>query len=71
MQLITRFIELSLEAIEKKIDIERITNLPLLRSMRRMNEDIGEDDLKKFDLLRVEMENEFSKLMKQEFSDVS
>ena len=71
MQLITRFIELSLEAIEKKVDIERITNLPWLRSMRRMNEDIGEDDLKKFDLLRVEMENEFSKLMKQEFSDVS
>ena len=61
----------NLEAIEKKVNIENIINLPLLRRIRRMNEDIGEDDMKQFEELRVEMEKEFSKLMKQEFSDVS
>ena len=71
MKLIARFIDLSLEAIEHQVDIESITNLPLLRRLRRMNEDLGEDDMEQFNVLWVDMENAFSKLMKQRMSDVS
>ncbi|MGK7909348.1 MAG: V-type ATP synthase subunit A [Synechococcus sp.] len=71
MKLITRFIDLSLEAIEQQVDIESITNLPLLRRLRRMNEDLGEDDMEQFNVLRADMENAFGKLMKQRTSDAS
>ena len=36
MQLLARFIRLSEKAIEQKVDIELINNLPLLRKLRRM-----------------------------------
>ena len=65
MQLITRFIELSEQAIEQKVAVELIGKLPILRRLRRMNEDIGEQDLEKFETLRSDMENAFSALGKQ------
>jgi V/A-type H+-transporting ATPase subunit A len=65
MRLISRFIELSQQAIERQVDIENITSLPILRRLRRMNEDIGEDDMDKFETLRKEMENIFAKLVSE------
>jgi len=65
MQLLTRFIELSAQAIEQKVDFELISTMPILRRLRRMNEDIGEHDLDKFEALRVGMEQAFSALPKQ------
>jgi V/A-type H+-transporting ATPase subunit A len=65
MQLLTRFIELSEQAIEQKVAVELIGKLPILRRLRRMNEDIGEQDLEKFETLRSDMENAFSALGKQ------
>jgi V/A-type H+-transporting ATPase subunit A len=71
MQLLSRFIHLSQQAIEQGTDIELINNLPLLRRLRRMSEDIGEDHLDQYDALRTELENAFATLVKKEVSDVS
>ena len=66
MQLLTRFIELSEQAIEQRVDFELIGNLPILRRLRRMSEEIGEHDMDKFETLRTELEQVFSTLAKQE-----
>lgn len=65
MRLISRFIELSQQAIERRVDIENITSLPILRRLRRMNEDIGEDNMDKFATLRKEVESIFAKLVSE------
>ncbi len=65
MQLLTRFIELSEQAIEQKVAFELINTLPILRRLRRMNEDIGEQDMEQFEALRTDMENAFAALVKQ------
>jgi V/A-type H+-transporting ATPase subunit A len=69
MQLLSRFIELSQQAVEQGVDIELINNLSLLRRLRRMSEDISEDDLERYDALRTELENAFATLMKKELID--
>jgi V/A-type H+-transporting ATPase subunit A len=69
MQLLTRFIELSEQAIEQKVAVELISSLPILRRLRRMNEDIGEQDMERFETLRTDMENAFSSLRKQGSAD--
>jgi V/A-type H+-transporting ATPase subunit A len=62
MQMISRFIELSNNAIELNISVETIIALPIMRRLMRMGEEIGEDDLDRFDALRVELDGVFSKL---------
>jgi V/A-type H+-transporting ATPase subunit A len=69
MQLLTRFIELSEQAIGQKVAFELISSLPILRRLRRMNEDIGEQDVEQFEVLRSDMENAFSALKKQGTAD--
>lgn len=69
MQLLTRFIDLSEQAIEQKVAVELISTLPILRRLRRMNEDIGEQDMERFETLRTDMENAFSSLRKQGSAD--
>lgn len=71
MNLLTRFIDLSQQAIDQKVDIELINTMPLLRRLRRMNEDISEDDMEQYDVLRTDMENAFSSFSKQGLSNVS
>ena len=70
MQLITEFIEMSEKAIDEDVDFEDIVTLPILRRLRRMNEEIGEQDLQAFEGLRNEMENAFAKLSKQSGTQV-
>jgi len=62
MQLLARFIRLSEKAIEQGVDIELINNLPLLRKLKRMSEDIGETELERYDALRAEQEEAFAAL---------
>lgn len=64
MQLINTFIDLSEAAIDNEVDFEDIGTLAILRRLRRMNEDIGEDNLNEFETLRRDMENAFAKLSK-------
>ncbi|MDH5324659.1 MAG: V-type ATP synthase subunit A [Gammaproteobacteria bacterium] len=63
MQLLSRFIELSSNAVQQQVSMESIHSLPILRRIRRMGEEIGEDDLPGFGLLNNEMERVFSQLM--------
>ena len=63
MQLLSRFIRLSEKAIEQGVDFELVSNLPLLRKLRRMSEDISEDELEQYDALRSEQEDAFAALM--------
>ena len=63
MQMISRFIELSQNAIELDISVETITALPIMRRLMRMGEEIGEDDLDRFDGLRTELDAVFSGLL--------
>ncbi|MGD8568869.1 MAG: V-type ATP synthase subunit A [Gammaproteobacteria bacterium] len=66
MQLLSRFIDTSRQALEQGVAIEQINNLPLLRKLRRMSEDIGEDELERFDALRTELTNAFAALAEKE-----
>ncbi len=66
MQLINHFIDLSEQAIEHKVNVEQISAMPIMRRLRRMNEDIGEDALQQYDVLFGDMENAFSSLLKQD-----
>jgi len=66
MQLIIRFIDLSEQAVDNKVNIDQITTMPIMRRLRRMNEDISEDELEKFDSLLGDMESAFSSLGKEE-----
>jgi V/A-type H+-transporting ATPase subunit A len=66
MQLLSRFIDTSRQALEQGVAIEHINNLPLLRKLRRMSEDIGEDELEQFDALRTELTNAFAALAEKE-----
>ena len=63
MQLLSRFIRLSEKAIEQGVDIELINNLPLIRKLRRMGEDISEAEIEQYDDLRTEQEEAFAKLV--------
>jgi V/A-type H+-transporting ATPase subunit A len=62
MQIITRFIELSENAVDMNIDIETIGTLPVMRGLMRMGEEIGEDDQDKFHDLRIELDAAFTHL---------
>ena len=65
MQLLNDFIDLAEQALEQNVEIDNIANMPLLRRIRRMNEDIGEDQLEEFETLTNDMENAFAKLVKE------
>jgi V/A-type H+-transporting ATPase subunit A len=62
MKMITRFIELSKNAIALGASIETISTLPILRRLMRMSEDISEDNLDKFNDLHNELDSIFSPL---------
>ncbi len=66
MQIITRFIKLSENAIELGITLEAISALAVMRRLMRMGEEIGEDDLDKFDQLRAELDHSFTRLTRSE-----
>ena len=51
LKLIVRFITLAEAALERGAALQEMTELPLLRRLQRMGEEIGEDQLQKFDEL--------------------
>ena len=44
------------------ISAETVTALPVMRKLMRMGEEIGEDDLEKYNDLRIELDDAFSQL---------
>ena len=59
MQLIERFIELSADAVAAGAKVEDISAMPVLRQLRRMGEEIGNEDPEKFEELGKALESAF------------
>jgi hypothetical protein len=51
------------------VSVEEINALPVMRRLRRMGEEIGDDELDKFDELRHELEVECTRLTMQAARD--
>ena len=62
MGLIDRFIDLSADAVAAGIAIEDIGRLPVLRELRRMGEEIPNDEPERFDALGKALERAFMQL---------
>ena len=71
MQLIMHFIEQSEAAIADGASIDQITEMKVIRRLRRMNEDIAEDELNKFQLLQNSLDMELGELTKGGMSHAS
>jgi V/A-type H+-transporting ATPase subunit A len=65
MQLMTRFIELSENAVERDVSMTRVAAMPVIRRLRRMGEEIDADSLESFDRLRETLEAEFTALVRE------
>jgi V/A-type H+-transporting ATPase subunit A len=62
MRLIDRFIDLSADAVAAGISVEDIGRLPVLRELRRMGEEIPNDEPERFDALGKALETAFMQL---------
>ena len=62
MRLIARFIDLAEEALAAGAHPDDIARLPCVRQVQRMGEDIGNDELPRFDALLAAVEREFAGL---------
>ena len=60
MRLIARFIELAEEALAAGAHPDDIARLPCVRQVQRMGEEIGNDELARFDALLAAVEREFA-----------
>jgi V/A-type H+-transporting ATPase subunit A len=65
MQVINRFIRLSEDAINAAVSIDVISSLPVMRNIMRMGEELGEDELERYEDLAKELESAFTELMRQ------
>jgi len=69
MKLINHFIDQSETAVAQQVSVDAINTLPVMRRLRRMGEEIGDDELEKFDELRQELEVECTRLILQAVRD--
>jgi V/A-type H+-transporting ATPase subunit A len=53
---LVRFIALAEAALQRGVALQAIAELPVLRGLQRMGEEIGEDQLQKFDELGASIE---------------
>ncbi|HKJ77118.1 MAG TPA: ATPase, partial [Gammaproteobacteria bacterium] len=63
MRLIIRFLDLAEEALANGADVERIQDLPILRRLQRMGEEVGEDQTATFQQLGNQLESAFAPLV--------
>lgn len=63
MRLIGRYIDLATEAVAAGIAPERLARLDCLRPLARMGEEIGNDEMTRFDALNTALEQEFQALI--------
>lgn len=62
MQTVTRFIEAATRAMEDGVSIEAIASLPILRQLKRLGEEIGDDEIEQFEEIKVELDSVFDHL---------
>ena len=66
IQAINRFIDLSTDAVAQGIAVEAVNALPVVRKLRRMGEDIDEDEQQeKIDELRRELDAAFTRMTRE------
>jgi len=66
LRLVIRFIDLAFEALERGADPDDIAGLTVYRRLQRMGEDIGEDEIARFDDLRSELDDQLGELEARE-----
>ena len=66
MRTLDRFLDRSQEAVSADVPLDRVKELPLLRRLRRMGEEIGEDELDRFDGLNRDIDDAFDRLYQEE-----
>lgn len=64
MQIIMHFIEQTETAIADGVSVDQITRMKVMRRLRRMNEDIAEDELEKYHALQNSLDSELGQLTK-------
>ena len=62
MRLVDRFITLAAQAVAAEVEVEALQQLPILRRLHRMGEELGEHDMDKLDVLGAELETAFARL---------
>ena len=65
MKLINHFIDQSEKAVQQKVSVDAINALPVVRRLRRMGEEVGDDELEKVNELQQELEVECTRLSMQ------
>ncbi|MEJ2604409.1 MAG: V-type ATP synthase subunit A [Gammaproteobacteria bacterium] len=71
LDLLLRFVTLSEQALAAGASAVDIAAIPTLATLRRLGEEVGEDDLERIDRLRRRMEAEFEELDKGEQSEAA
>jgi V/A-type H+-transporting ATPase subunit A len=69
LKLISYFIDQSEQVIARNVAVEALDALPVMRRLRRMGEEIGDDELEKFDALRLELDAGFAQLTREPARD--
>ncbi len=62
MQTLDRFLDRAQQAVADGVPVDRVSGLPLMRRLRRMGQEIGEEELDRFDELTRQIEDEFDRL---------
>ncbi len=62
MRLLRRFMERAEKALADGISVDRLTQLPIVRRLQRMGEDVGEDRQQLFEELGAQLESDFATL---------
>ncbi|MBF0611205.1 MAG: V-type ATP synthase subunit A [Magnetococcales bacterium] len=62
MVLLERFLLLADKAVEAGVTVEAISEIPVLRRLQRMGEEIGDDEMERFNDLEKELERAFAGL---------
>ncbi len=60
--LIDQLLDLVAQAVEAGIDPDQLVGLPIMRSLKRMGDDVRNDDLSKLETLSQQLEKTFAKL---------
>jgi V/A-type H+-transporting ATPase subunit A len=62
MRLLRRFMELAEKALSEGISVDRLTQLPIVRRLQRMGEDVAEDRQQLFEEIGAQLESDFASL---------
>jgi V/A-type H+-transporting ATPase subunit A len=71
MQTLNHFIDLTEAAVAQRVSVEAISQLPVMRELRRMGEDIDDDRLEQFGELQRRLDTGVAELTRRSTADAS